>query len=239
MAQQFWRFARRPARRRLFQRPTKTYNPAVDEATVDSISVWLGPPGRRGHRAPFLVDLRRSIPSMALHPEIKTLGDVPRFHARTHGEDVALIFGDRTTTYREWYGRCTRVARGLIDAGVRRGSRIGFIGKNSDAYFEVLFGGAMAGAVLVPVNWRLAPAEIGYIVDDAGIEVLFVDVDHAKLIEGHEARLHTVRKVIAWGGAHARWPSFEDWLGTASDDLEIGGDPRIRCCRSTERRRVT
>jgi acyl-CoA synthetase (AMP-forming)/AMP-acid ligase II len=163
---------------------------------------------------------------MALHPEIKTLGDVPQFHARTHGEDVALIFGERTTTYREWCRRCTRVARGLIDAGVRRGSRIGFIGKNSDAYFEVLFGGAMAGAVLVPVNWRLAPAEIGYIVDDAGIEVLFVDVDHAKLIEGHEARLHTVRKVIAWGGAHARWPSFEDWLsGQRSDDLEIGSDP--------------
>lgn len=164
---------------------------------------------------------------MALHPEIATLGDVPRFHAGAHGDHIALVFGDRNTSYEAWYRRCCRVAQGLLAAGVHRGSRVGFIGRNSDAYFEVLFGSAMVGSVLVPVNWRLAPAEVAYIINDAGIEVLFVDVDHAGLIDGRLAEMPTVSKVIAWGGAHEPWPEYEHWLsGQIEADPGSTGDPQ-------------
>ena len=160
---------------------------------------------------------------MAIHPEVRTLGDVPRFHRGTRGASVALIDGDRTTTYGDWHGRCARVAQGLAAAGVVLGGRIGFIGRNSDTYFDVLFGAAMAGAVLVPVNWRLAPAEVEYIVTDAGVEMLFVDADHAGLIERCEPALSSVHTIVAWGGAHPRWRSYHAWLQAQPDE-----DPGIR-----------
>jgi long-chain acyl-CoA synthetase len=163
---------------------------------------------------------------MAIHPEILTLGDVPRFHARVRGRDPALVYRDRTTTFADWYRRCSRVAGGLVSAGVEPGGRIGFIGRNSDAYFEVLFGGAMAGAVLVPVNWRLAPAEVEYIVRDSAIEVLFVDVEHAGLVERCEPSLTSVRRIIVWDGTHARWPEYEAWLdGQPEQDPAIPAAP--------------
>lgn len=163
---------------------------------------------------------------MALFPEIRTLGDVPRFHARTRGKDTALIFGERQTTYDSWYERCSRVARGLAASGIGRGGRVGFIGKNSDTYFDVLFGGAMAGAVTVPVNWRLAPAEVEYIVNDSTVEVLFVDVEHAGLVEQCETALTSVRQIVAWGGPHPRWPAFETWLeAQPATDLAVECDP--------------
>jgi acyl-CoA synthetase (AMP-forming)/AMP-acid ligase II len=163
---------------------------------------------------------------MALYPEIRTLGDVPRVHAKDRGSSVALVYGDRSTTYAAWYSRCSRMAQGLGAEGIGAGGRIGFIGKNSDTYFDVLFGGALTGAVLVPVNWRLAPAEVEYIVADAAIEVLFVDVDHAKVIEDCEQNLGSVRKIICVGGSHGRWPSLEDWLHGRSDvDPRIAADP--------------
>jgi acyl-CoA synthetase (AMP-forming)/AMP-acid ligase II len=161
---------------------------------------------------------------MALFTEISTLGDVPRFHSRTRGKDTALIFGERRVSYQAWYERCCRVARGLASTGLGRGGRVGFIGKNSDAYFDVLFGGAMLGAVMVPVNWRLAPAEVEYIVNDSNVEVLFVDVEHAGLVERCEAALPSVRQIVAWDGSHPRWPEFESWL-----EAQNPADPEIEC----------
>jgi fatty-acyl-CoA synthase len=58
---------------------------------------------------------------------------------------------------------------------VRHGSRIAYLGKNTVAYFEILFGAARMGAVVAPVNWRLAEPEVVYITADAVAELMFVD----------------------------------------------------------------
>jgi acyl-CoA synthetase (AMP-forming)/AMP-acid ligase II len=112
---------------------------------------------------------------MSFFEDIVTLGDVPRFHARHRPAEIALELGECCVDYRTWNRNCSRVAQALLSGGLRPSARIGFIGKNSIEYFEILFGAAKAGIVLVPINWRLAPPEVSFIVNDADIEVLFVD----------------------------------------------------------------
>jgi long-chain acyl-CoA synthetase len=113
---------------------------------------------------------------------IPTLGELPRYHAQRRGAKVALRCEDRTTSWAELDDRADRVAGALIAAGCAPGDRIAFVGKGSDRFFELLFGAARAGVVLVPVQWRLAAPEIAAIVADAGARMVFADAAHREAL---------------------------------------------------------
>ena len=105
------------------------------------------------------------------------LADIIRTHARERGERPVLTFGGRTISYADLHARSSRAAQGLIAEGVAPQDRVAFLDKNGPEYFEVLFGGGMANAVNVAVNWRLAAPEMEYIIHDAEAMVLFVGPD--------------------------------------------------------------
>src|SRR5689334_22498002 len=100
----------------------------------------------------------------SLRPEefdlMPTLGDVPRHHARTRGEQIALSFEGRHTTFAELDRRASQVANALLTEGVQKGEAICYLGKNTDQYFELVLGAAKAGAVIAPIGWRLSPSEV-------------------------------------------------------------------------------
>jgi len=146
--------------------------------------------------------------------EIRGLADVPRLQARTRGSSIAQIFEERETTFSEFDRRTSQVAQGLMAAGVKAQDRIGFLGKNSDRYFELLFGAAKAEAVLVGVNWRLALPEIEYILSDAGCGTVFVGAEYYAVVEELTARAPFITRVIALDGGHPHWPAFDDWRAT-------------------------
>jgi long-chain acyl-CoA synthetase len=87
----------------------------------------------------------------------------------------AVVCQDDRSTYAELGTRCHRLARALRALGLAPGDRVGVIGLNSDRYLELYLGVPAAGFVLVPVNSRLAPAEMRAILADAGVSVLFAD----------------------------------------------------------------
>src|SRR6185503_18086197 len=78
----------------------------------------------------------------------------------------------------------SQIAQGLIALGVKPGDRVAHLGKNSDLYIELMLGVAKAGAVMTPVNWRLAPREFAYIIDDSEAKVLFVGPEFIAAVEG-------------------------------------------------------
>ena len=88
-----------------------------------------------------------------------------------HGGRAAFISGDTIRTYSELDERTDRLASALLGLGVRRGDRVAVLLVNSMEFMEVLIGSAKIGAVTVPINVRLAGAEIGYILADAGADV--------------------------------------------------------------------
>src|ERR1700728_388715 len=155
---------------------------------------------------------------------ILTVGDITRQHAKTRPDRIALRFEGQQFTYRELDQRTNRVANGLIAEGIRSQVRVAILSKNTPAFFDLWFGAAKADAVLVPVNSRLAPPEVAYVVEDAGAELLFVGAEFYPLVEKVAGEMKSVRRIIALDGPHASWTSFSDWLATNSDadpDIEI------------------
>ncbi len=142
---------------------------------------------------------------------IATIADVIRTHGRDRPKAPALEVAGRSVTFGELDARSNQVAQALAAAGAGAGDRIAFIDKNGLEWFEVTFGVAKVGAVNVSVNWRLAPAEMAQIIDDARAEIVIVGpefVQHIEKIESDLARVHTI---IAIGG-HERWQEYEAWV---------------------------
>jgi acyl-CoA synthetase (AMP-forming)/AMP-acid ligase II len=153
---------------------------------------------------------------------ISTIADVTRRHAAARGERTAIHFEGASTSYGELDRRANRVANALIAEGVRPKARVAILSKNHPAFFELWFGAAKAGVVLVPANFRLAPPEVAFVVDDAQAEMLFVGADFYPTVEKIETELKSVRHIVAIDGGHPRWPAYGDWVRTASDQ-----DPEV------------
>ena len=134
-------------------------------------------------------------------------------HADTRGDQAAVKRGDHVTTYGEMRDRACRVAGGLRRCGLRPGSRVAILTGASDRFFEIWLGASLGGFVLAPINARLAPPEVVYIVNDCEAGVLIVDGPFIDLVAGIRSELTTVREVIALG-EHADWHAYTRWRDT-------------------------
>ncbi|HZG31915.1 MAG TPA: long-chain-fatty-acid--CoA ligase [Sphingopyxis sp.] len=147
---------------------------------------------------------------------IRTLADIPAAQARKRGDAVAVKYGTRETSFAELDAQSNRVAHALIASGVGPRDRVSALTKNHDGWYPLFFGTARARACLAPVNCRLAPAEIGFIVGDAAPKLLFVGEDFFDAALAAVADLARPPRLIALYGAHPAFEPFEQWLGDAA-----------------------
>ncbi|MBI3676774.1 MAG: fatty acid--CoA ligase [Proteobacteria bacterium] len=143
--------------------------------------------------------------------QFETLADIPRHFAGVQPEAIALHFEGRDTSYAAFDRHTSQVANALIAAGVKHGERICYLGKNSDHYFELFFGAIKMGAVMTPLNWRLAPPELAYIVNDSAAPILFVGPEFTGAAKQILAETPKVRTVVALEGGVGEWTSYEKW----------------------------
>ena len=160
------------------------------------------------------------------YPELQDLAATAGFHARRRPDTVAVHCADRSLTYAQLHRHSNRAAHALVSAGLGRASRVAYLGRDCEQFYELLFGCAKSGAVLVPVNWRLTTAEVSHILRDSGTEVLFVERDLKGRAEAVRAELPALRLVVDLdqpgtdgGGLHA-WSS-----GQPDTDLEPASGP--------------
>ena len=104
-----------------------------------------------------------------------TLANVVREQGRTRADSTALVYGERTLRFGELHDRSSRVAQGLLRAGVRTGDRVGVLAKNRPEFFEIAFGCSKADAIVLALNWRLSAPEIAEILADATPSALIVE----------------------------------------------------------------
>ncbi len=144
-----------------------------------------------------------------------TMAEVTRRNAAQRPDKPALICDDRTLTYGELHSESCRVANALLGAGVEPQDRVGFIGKNIAEYFTLNYGAAKLNAVTVAVNWRLAPPEMAFILENAEVKVVLVEGEFL----GHLDKMDLPRNplIIEVGGDGANM-SYSDWIDGQSDD---------------------
>ena len=102
-----------------------------------------------------------------------------RAHAAAQPGKPALIFEGNVASFADLDRRSSQVANALAVSGILPGERVAYLGRNTTMFFEALYGAMKAGAVLVPINWRLAPPEVAAIVADAGARLLILGREYA------------------------------------------------------------
>jgi long-chain acyl-CoA synthetase len=159
-----------------------------------------------------------------------TMAGVLRDWATRTPNRPMLTLGAETVTWAEHHARSSQVAQALWAEGVAAQDRVAFLDKNGLEYFEVAFGGAKINAVLVAVNWRLAPAEMAAVINDAEARVLFVGREFLGHLSEFEDQLTTVKRVVVLGPITAGGPdghlNYADWLaGHSAEDPGVEADP--------------
>ena len=148
---------------------------------------------------------------------IRSVADMIRVRAAEHPEVDALLFNGVATSYGALDRRSNRVANALLALGLAPQTRVAHLDKSNDIFFDLMFGCAKANMVLVSVNWRLAPPEIAYIINDAEAEILFVGEEWFPVIEKIRDQLATVKTIVAFGARHPAWPEFGTWRDRQPD----------------------
>jgi fatty-acyl-CoA synthase len=127
-----------------------------------------------------------------------------------YGHKEGVVCGEKRFTYAMFGERCERLASALAKSGVREGDRVGFLSFNTHRLLEGYFGVPQARAMVMPLNVRLTPAELGLILQHSEPRILFHENDFAPLIEQ----------------LHKAWPGMRTInLDTEYEDLLAIGNP--------------
>ena len=119
------------------------------------------------------------------------LADLPGRSARLGGDRTAFAWDGGTRSYASLDLRSQRLASLLSVSGVSSGSRVALLSRNRPEIAELIFAASRLGAVVVPLNFRLAPHEIGFQLTDGQVTHALWDPDLAEL--GHASGLTSLR----------------------------------------------
>ncbi|MET8431130.1 long-chain-fatty-acid--CoA ligase [Nocardia sp. NPDC004860] len=134
--------------------------------------------------------------AMWRHQEIHTIPDIASYWAQHAPDKIALAAAGRSRTYAELEARSNTIADAITASGIAPGSYIGYLGKNSIAFFEIWFGANKAGCGLAPFNWRCTVDELIELTEDAQTPLLFADAEFADVAEHVHQRVDGIRNVV-------------------------------------------
>jgi fatty-acyl-CoA synthase len=136
---------------------------------------------------------------------------------------AAVVCGDERFTYAQFGDRAARLAGALRQAGVKPGDRVAFLSMNCHRLLEAYYGVLDAGAVLLPLNIRLAPGELAFILNDSGAKVLFLEKQFLEMAAAFRQSLSTVQRFILLDD-----PPHLDWLQPHNYEELLAAAPPYR-----------
>mgnify|MGYP001107959930 CR=1 FL=1 len=147
---------------------------------------------------------------------------------QTNGRGIATMDGERKRTWAEFRERVAKLAGALQSLGLRDGGRVAILALNSDRYLEINYAVPWAGGIIIPLNTRLAPTELIFMLNDSDAEILIVDETFAAMLPAFAGKLNTVKQYIYAGdnAAPTGTVNYEQILAahSAMPDTERGGD---------------
>src|SRR4030067_3601532 len=111
-----------------------------------------------------------------------TIYHIYKRNATLFKDRIAIQSENEKVTYGELFNQVNRVAGWLNGKGIRKGDRIAILAKNDPQFFPLMGGIASAGAIMVPINFRLSTEEIGYNLTNTEPVLIAVDPDFEKAI---------------------------------------------------------
>lgn len=172
------------------------------------------------------------------HARRHTIGELLRRSAARLPDKTAIVYGQVRQTYAELDTVVNRTANALTERGVRKGERIALLSHNSHGFVVAHFALARLGAILVPINFMLGPAEVAYILAHSGASGMIVEdalltTAEAAIKAADAQRSVRVRGVI---GEHdsdspSEWESLQTWIEHAdatTPDIALADDDPLQ-----------
>lgn len=135
--------------------------------------------------------------------------DFARRARRLYGNCEAVVDLGRRFTYETFFDRCDRWSAALQSFGIRQGDRIACIAPNIHAQLESFYAVPQLGAVLVPINYRLAPQDFAYLIQHSGSRVVCAHSDYLAALDSIRAQIPGVEHFVAFEGTRAGWLDYE------------------------------
>jgi fatty-acyl-CoA synthase len=134
---------------------------------------------------------------------------------RLYAGREAVVHGGVRRTYAQFFDRCDRWSAALQALGVGAGDRVAYIAPNTPAQLESFYAVPQIGAVLVPINYRLAAEEFHYLIAHSGATVVCADADYLAAVDALRPSLPAVRHWVALTGGRDGWIDYEARLAAA------------------------
>lgn len=152
-------------------------------------------------------------------------------HAAYAPTKTALAFEGKDVSFAELAREIDCLASALSHTlGIGRGDRIAILAYNRPEFLALVFACARIGAILVPLNWRLAPPEHLYILKDADVSALFCDAEFRGAVDGMRGSLSGV-KLVGFGFSGPEWKGYADLIAaggmTEAPDAGVFEDPAL------------
>jgi long-chain acyl-CoA synthetase len=155
---------------------------------------------------------------------IQTIVALLEHHSNKRPTHPAILMDGTNISYAEVNRRANQVAHGLLSLGVKPANRFALLSKNHWSFFELLFGAAKAGAVMVPVNVRLTVLEITWILADAKAEVLFYGPEFEVLIDQIREHAPALKHLIPLSETDGGYESWRNSYPTYKTEHQVKQD---------------
>src|SRR5882672_9555946 len=148
---------------------------------------------------------------------MRTAGEIIERNARNFPDREAYVCGDRRLSHAQWFDRAKRLAGGLYRLGLRRQERVAIFAMNCLEFYETYAAAEVASFICAPINYRLAAAEVAYMMRDSLAKVLIFEAQYASMVELLRSELRDVKQYICIGAGPEWAIDFEAVvaLGTA------------------------
>jgi fatty-acyl-CoA synthase len=142
--------------------------------------------------------------------------DFARRARRLYGKCEAVVDLGQRFTYESFFDRCDRWSAALQTFGIRQGDRVACISPNTHSQLESFYAVPQLGAVLVPLNYRLAPPDFAYLIQHSGSRVVCAHSDHMDAVDSIRRQIPCVEQFVAFEGTRTGWLDYEHAIVTTA-----------------------
>lgn len=139
---------------------------------------------------------------------------------RLYGRREAVVDGHLRLTYAQFFERCDRWSATLQAFGIEQGDRVAYIAPNTHGHLEGYYAVPQIGAVIVPINYRLTPADFAYIINHSGARVVCAHSGYLDAIDSIRDEIPAVELFVALEGSKEGWHDYEALLAAHSTEFK-------------------
>lgn len=159
------------------------------------------------------------------------VGEILERNAFRYPKFESLLLNQRRITYEYLNKRVNQLAHSLLEVNVAKGDKVGILSRNRQEMIEIFFAAAKIGALSVPLNFRLSPNELSYIVDNSDCKILFFEDLFTETIENIRSDAKLVSEWVQIGQAsNSDYKQYESMVNTGNSykpEIDVQDDDEV------------